>query len=286
MESIKLPPSGYALETIHDGERLLLSEALTEDVIRALAAKHKIVEIWAWWRNDAGDVALLQRFDDLRRLHVLNRTQKSLERLNKLANLNVLTIDSDRPVDVDVAAWPRLRELAFEWRGNFTNLGCADDLEVLRVGKWKDRDCELISAAGSLKALEIVGGAARSLSGIEKCVSLRTLTLINLTRLEDFSALGLCRQLQTLRIDTCKKLHNLDVISSLANLEALYLDNLGDIASLTPLTANKKLKVLQFIESTNILDGNTEIVRQIGLERYAFQNRKHYNFNYDHLVAR
>lgn len=284
MKSVRLPSQGQVLERIHDGQRLLLSAPLTQDVVASLdLANAKIVEMWAWWRGAVGDLALLRQFADLQRLHVLNRTATTLDGLKYLAGLSVLTIDSDAPVDIDVAAWPRLRELAFEWTGKFVNLECAPHLSTLRVEKWREHDCALLRLAPGLQDVQITGGTLRELSGIEHCGSLRVLALVNLTKLTDFSALARCGTLQALRIDTCKKLRELNVISFLTNLEELYLNNVGDIDSLKPIAANRKLKTLHFVESTNILDGNTALIQEMGIEDYAFQNRRHYNFVYDHL---
>jgi hypothetical protein len=74
-----------------------------------------------------------------------------------------------------------------------------------------------------------------------------------------------------------------DFLATLPQLRAVHLDNVGTIPTLEPLRASGSLEELFFIESTNIEDGVTSIVNDMQLADFGFQNRKHYDFTYDHV---
>jgi hypothetical protein len=132
--------------------------------------------------------------------------------------------------------------------------------------------------------LEVVKGRIHSITGIAACPYLEELLLAHCRVLHDFSALVVLRSLRTLEISSCKKLQQLDEIALLDRLETLVIDDVGTIESLRPLMVSRSLKWLYFRGDVSVTDGDTAVVQKLGLKDYAFQNRRHYNFTYDHLV--
>jgi hypothetical protein len=57
----------------------------------------------------------------------------------------------------------------------------------------------------------------------------------------------------------------------------LHLTNLGAIETLAPLRALKGLETVMFVESTNVEDGHVAFLREIGVRKVWFQDRKHYD---------
>jgi hypothetical protein len=278
------PESGYTIEVVPAGYRLILAEPVSYNLLKDVGASAAaITELWAFWRRDPGDLSLLHKFARLVRLHLINRTAHDLSDVGDLRQLQTLTIDSDCAVNLDLASWPSLQELAADWRGEFTNLAAASQLCSLRISYWKDFDCERLRDAPNLRSLEIQRGKLESLRGLESCKQLSQLVLINLPKLVDFTAISKCRELQSVRIDTCRGLANLEPFHGLPHLKSFLVDNVGSIESLKPLQELTALRTLYFRESTNVRDGDTGVIRRLGIEDYAFQNRKHYNFTYDHL---
>jgi Leucine-rich repeat (LRR) protein len=280
---VAIPESGYRIEQASDGQILFLAAPLSAELLSELNA-HAIAEIWATWRDEVGDLAQLHRFSSLRSLFITNRTLSRLDALTALGDLEELSVESQRPFTIDLVHWPKLRYLCFLWNSEFRNLSCAPNLAHLRVFSWKETDLRKLLDAPQLEALDILGGRLLSLRGIETCDELNALQLVRLTKVADFAGLATLRELTSLRIDTCKKFASLDVLAGLENLEDLDISNLGAVASLDPIRKFRKLTKITFAESTNILDGNTGVVAEMGL-KYAFMNRKHYNLVYDHITG-
>lgn len=281
------PSPELRIEACSDGAVAYLSLPLTKDVLRRLdSTPSPVTELHALWRSDLGDLGLLERLTGLQRLYVQNYTSRQLDSIASFSNLRTLRVESDSGFTVDLASWPQLEELAVTWGKGLKNLACATNLAELHVWGWKPRDLALLGCVPRLRELELVGGPLQTLSGIEACTHLAALSLAYMTKLTDFSAVRHLPMLELLDINTCRKLNDVSAFGALPNLETLRINNVGAIASLEPLLRARRIKRVSFIESTNILDGNTEIVNTMNLEEYAFQNRAHYNFNYNHLLAK
>jgi hypothetical protein len=283
---VEIPSSGYRVRPVVDGNAVLLGDPLTSRLIDALTRHEPVVELWALWTRDVGSVALLRSLPHLQQLHVINRTKARLSEIADLKGLRVLTVESNTVFDVDLTFWPSLRELAFAWGGMFLNLSKAKTLATLRVWSWKQRNLDYLSEAPQLRDLLLVGGSLRTLKGIELCHDLEKLTLSHIIRLEDFSALQSLGSLRVLKIDACRGLHNVGIIAALPRLQNLYLENLGNVDSLRPLSCSRTLRKLYFRGSTNIVDGDTDIVNRLPLTGVAFRNRKHYNYKWLRAVKR
>jgi len=280
------PPPSFVTKLVNDGTFVLLASPLNRSLVSALLQiRPHITELSIIWRGDAGDTRLLDDFVGLRRLKVTNRTQCALPPLSRLINLRVLEVISDTRFDADLRRWPLLESLSLTWNGKLESLGCTK-LRSLYVTPWRQPDLAPLGNLPHLRNLEITGGSLRSLSGVEACKRLENLTIAYLTKLEDFSAIRSVPSLKTVTIDSCKRLHSLSCLAPLPNLEKLDLNNVGNIESLEPLRANDKLTALYFAQSTNVLDGNTKVIVHMGIDKFAFQNRRHYNFTYNHLLLR
>ena len=281
-----IPRSGFCVKPAIDGNAVLLGDPLTSNVISALTAHAPVVELWAWWRKDAGNTALLRSLPALQRLHIINGTQDQLTVISELKGLRTLTIESNTRVNIDMTFWPSIEELAFTWSANFSNLKKATKLASLRVWSWKDKDLGLLSDVPQLRTLEVVRGSVQSLRGVEACAQLENLSLSHLSRLEDFHPICALKSLRALSIESCRRLANVNDLGTLSKLQMVSLTNLGVIATLAPLSSNGNLKKLFFAGSTNIADGDTDIVNRLEIIDFAFQNRKHYNYNYNHRQTR
>lgn len=282
-----LPESGSAIEPATDGNVLLLADPLTPQLFEKIGSVYSsIIEMWALWRQEVGDLRLLQRLKGLQRLHIINRTSADLRELAHLRHLRVLTVESDNIFDLELTSWPCIEELGIPWSKTLELAAETETLRTLRVIGWKAVDLATLKAFPHARVLEILGGNLHTLSGLEYCSELEHLSLSRNTQLSNFSAIRSLSKLRTLKIDTCKRFSSVDVLATLPNLETLYLDNLGSIDSLSPLSNSPQLKNLYFTESTNIIDGDTDIVNRMKLKAFGFQNRRHYNFKYDHLRTR
>ena len=278
--------SNAAIEATDGGSRLTLRKPLTRGVFEELAALlSDVVDIRALWLDSAGDVALLERFPNLRRLSVVCRTSDDLRPIRKLHRLHTLKVETDQAFDVDLQNWPVLEDLSFAWSGKFENLQHASQLKVLNIWSWRDGDLKKLVDLVNLRELGIFGGTLRTLDGLEACTGLEQLRLVNMRSLSDFRAIAMLCNLRVVSIDTCRKLGNLRVFANHKQLTALDIDNVGEIESLEPLKGLPRIKSIMLREGTNIVDGNTAILAEMDV-KYAFRNRKHYNMRYDHLTGK
>jgi hypothetical protein len=274
----------FWVEDSFDGKSLRLRQPLTSDLLSELGVvAESITELRAWWKTDVGDIGLLMEFPQLRRLQIINRTDQSINAIDRLVVLQTLFVDSNAPFDADFASWPKLQETNFTWNGKVRNLERAVSLETIVVKKWKMTDLSALQNLVALESIGIIGGSLRSLVGIEKCSKLTDLTLSHLPKLMDFSTASRLRNLRCLHIDTCRRLDSVEPFADLPHLRILRIDNGGSVDSLRPLLASSSLRELYFIESTCIVDGDTAIVKEMNLDDFGFANRAHYNYNYDHV---
>jgi len=265
---------------------LFISQPLDEQVIRTLGARIEgVTSIRGVWHGTPGDLMLLRQFGSLRSLNIKSHSHESLDAINSLSNLASLAIDSASTFDVDLANWPILTDLFFVHSGRFVNQSLAPNLAILRIVSWRETSLEGLSDLRSIEKLSLRGGALKNLKGLERMPKLQYLELASLRNLVDFSELSDAKGLHTLIIDSCNKLNSIDVLDGLIDLETLILDNVGDLASLNVLRRLPRLKATRFAESTNVLDGNTAILKDLAIE-FGFQNRKHYNFKYDHMSGK
>jgi hypothetical protein len=274
----------FTLESVEDGFALRIRAPITDAVLSAIgAALQDITEVRGWWKTELGDVGALAKFPRLERLFVTNRTASSIGPVNNLHNLVVLDVTSTVPFDIDLEHWPKLEDLRFDWNGKFVHLDAAPELRALTVRSWKERDLQLLAASPKLELLELHGGSLRTLQGIERCPLLRRVILSHIRSLADFEAVAALKNLSFLLIESCRQLNRVDAFAALPQLRGLRLDNVGTIPTLAPLRTSTALEELFFIDSTNIADGVTSIVNDMQLSDFGFQNRKHYDFTYDHV---
>jgi hypothetical protein len=219
-----------------------------------------------------------------RSLNLISRTGLNVEPVNELGTLEDLSVETNGALKLDFSRLTRLRTCGLVWRGTIENLSVAENLRTLRIVDWPHQDLDNLSPPPILEELAVYGGHLQSLLGIRRFESLRSLSLVKLRALRDIEGLGTLRALEHLRIDTCKRIESIMPISDCANLLSLDLDNVGEVDSLAPVRHLHRLRSLLFREDTNILDGDTNIVNEMRIDKYGFKNRRHYNFNYNHLL--
>jgi hypothetical protein len=274
----------FSLKSVRDGLALRIRAPITHAVLSAIGENLQyITEVSGWWKTEVGELEALSRLPALERLFVTNRTASSIAPINKLQNLVVLDVTSNVPFDIDLERWPKLQDLRFDWDGEFIHLEASPGLAALTVRSWKERDLQLLAAFPKLEVLELDGGSLQTLLGVERCPLLRRVILSHIRSLSDFEATAALKNLSFLKIDSCRQLNRVDSFATLPELRGLRLDNVGTIPTLEPLRASTSLEELFFIESTNIEDGVTSIVNDMQLADFGFQNRKHYDFTYDHV---
>lgn len=221
--------------------------------------------------------------------------------VNKLKNLKRFETAFKLNGEIDFSNFPQLEICGLPWQKGIETLRHCDNLKVFGMGTFGYEDLTFFSNLHNLTTLRLGSRKLQSLKGIENFKLLQELELRLCTKLIDIKDLTNLKELKELKINTCNKLSNLqgmeglenlkkmsfadfkngiDIspLSELHNLEELYFLYEGKIKSLKPIQGLKKLRVVQLIGQTNVLDG--DLTPLIGLEEVIVgRYRKHYFHN-------
>ena len=192
---------------------------------------------------------------------------------SRLRDISVQT-SCDTPIDFSV--FPELRHCRVMWRKKRRSVWGCRFLEFLQLDYYKEHSIAAVSQLSRLRELRVNNSPLRSLSGIET-LALRTLCLINVSRLESLAEVGALTDLEELDINGGKRIQNLDPIRNCTKLRELTFCNVGEIPSLGFLRDLKSLEAVWFYEDTNVLDGDMTPLLSPGIKKVAFMKRKHYS---------
>jgi hypothetical protein len=221
-----------------------------------------------------GDLTFLERLPDLRGL-VLNAGEaRDLSPVSGLRALETLTLNvvSKPRMELDLAAFERLRILRAYWNPGFESMFGSASLESLYMFSQPDPDLSRFGALPALRRLELSQG--RKLVSTRGVGPLRFLGLYQqggLTELRDLPA-----GLEELAIEGCKRLDTIDAVAGLA-LKRLKVANCGEIASLSPLAGMESLEQFLAWESTRIVDGDLSVLLTLPrLRMIGMRDRREY----------
>lgn len=138
----------------------------------------------------------------------------------------------------------------------------------------KIRNFSEISNSKVLEDVTLLQCGIQSLSGLEKCPKLKSLTFYNNRLLTDISALeSIGQTLEEFTIESCSKVQDFSALKYLVNLRILDLLGNNVLHDLSFLSCMKKL--IFFSVTMNVEDGNLSHCKHIPY--VTCRNRKHYN---------
>jgi hypothetical protein len=179
---------------------------------------------------------------------IFNGTWRSAEGLTALSELRALTIGTRLPKDLDFRSLSQLRELNFDaWMPAYSKMvfDC-ENLEVLRIEGYDERDCSEIGRLSKLRRLSLAKGALQSLDGLAACSKLEAIELSHLRKfanLEEIEHLPALREVDL--SDALPALRKFDVIRRKFELHRLSLRALSsDHADIEWLKQFTELRVL------------------------------------------
>lgn len=268
----------------HGPRALLLAEPTPAELaeLRERAVAEIVMNNGRGWRGPRVD--FLTELPWLRALTLLAKIEddSAVFRLNDLVDLNLSTYSKAK---ASFASMTQLRHLTFIWRRGTTGIGSLVRLHSLALIGYGVHTLNELAAMQRLATLQVLGGSLRDLRGVGALAGLRTLRLGNLRSLSSLDGIEHAQGLESLTVDTCKRVTSVEPLAACENLRELRLDNLGPIEGLRPLRALKRLERVQFVESTNVQDGEIAFFRSMGLRRVWFANRKHYDVTREALAA-
>lgn len=227
------------------------------------------------------DLSFLQEVPPLRGL-VLNagaaRDLSAVEQLTELESLTLNTVSRPR-MTLDFKAFPNLRHLGVYWNPGFDSIFECQRLETLYVFGPPDPDLERFGSLTTLRRLEVSQGRRLTTTrGVERLSELRFLGLYSQSSLSSLTGVGELGNLEHLEIEGCRRIEEIGEVAALRSLTSLMLNNCGDIDTLRPLERLAGLERFLAWESTNVRDGDLEVLLRLPrLREIAMKERRTYS---------
>lgn len=247
------------------------------------------LSFFAGWKEQACD--FVKQLRNIKGLDLISWDVKDVSPIEELTELQHLHIECGYRKPPDFSKFSNLKQCTLAWRPKSDGLFSITSLERLHILNYPYPDLTPLKSLASLTELKITTSRSlSSLSGIESFIALETLELFRCPKLDSLEGMQNCRTIKSLDIETCKGLKKLDPVGTLTELRTLSISNSGDIQSLKPLENLVQLERLFFIESTNIIDGDMSVCKELpALCEMWFRNRRHYSDTReaisDHLAA-
>lgn len=273
-------PANYYVEDLGEGPNLVVTDAWSDDIARALAAGGIEGLTLNYARGfKGGDLRFIDGLP-LRRLNLLARTIDDLGVLYTLGGtLESLNLTAGSAARLDLSRFPHLVDLGTDLAHVFESIHSATSLRSLYLGGYAWADLQPLGGLIELESLQLKDRpAVESLDGLQNFPKLTSLQVAGASKLRDLTALrDQAPRLKSLDFRGSTKFSELDDMSSLANLELLDISQCGSIYSLRPLTSLARLAELFMSESTRIEDSDlSPLLALPKLRELSIQPRKSY----------
>lgn len=175
-------------------------------------------------------------------------------------------------------------DVSFDWKTVDKDKIDFTDCQTLTIWHYNTKEHNLKSLPNiiNLKNLIIISSNIETLSGIEKYPHLESLDLSYVSKLSIIADIKYAKLLKTLSIFNAKKVNNYSDIGILKNVETLRICDSGNIQDINFISDMPKLKSFSFAGS-NVVDGNLiPILNHIPpLEFVGFNNKRHYSHSWE-----
>ena len=240
-------------------KKLDVDSVITAEDIKGLPLE----SISAYFDNPAEAAEVLENPKAVRKLG-LNGIVYSLDGIELFENLNSLYIDYSEFDSIDELIHVKhLKNLNLRCDENLTDFSVLEKLSELEVLSLDAEGLKMLDFIGGLKHLDtltIAGGKLQTLSGIEGCTTLRSLSVTSCMELKDMSAVTGLENLQELTLDmpygcsepkldgltglkklSLEQFHDCSFLENMVNLTELHLTGCDiteeiDLSNLTSLT--------------------------------------------------
>lgn len=291
---------GFLIRENDYGNSLILEDSKINESIEFVNNESlEALEINSALGYNKKDLDILNLFPSIKHIRIGNHTI-NINGLSFLKKLETLYLGEESNQKFDFTVFKNLKRCSFGWRKNADSIFEIKNLNWLSIAKFPYTSLEKVSVFKDLTYLGIGNCKLEKLScslelpklntlkirslplitsldGINSYPNVNDFEIYNLKNLSNLNSIKSLVKIKKLEFENCKKLGNINQISHLYNLETLYINNCENIESLKPINDLKKLKEFLFIESTNIVDGNLNPIKNKLFEVLSFQERKHYS---------
>lgn len=226
------------------------------------------------------DLTLLKHVDSLQFLYIACPIVAGVEAISTLSSLDTLYFGetakaADAIRKLDFKSMNGLRRFSMHHCEGNEPFFKSDSITDLALTSVKADNLTFLNSMNGLQALQIFNSSILELTGIP---DLNKLELSQLPKLTSLEPLRVCKSLQDLILEKCPKVDSVAALSNLQCLKNLSLKDCGQIDSFHPLLKLEQLERIEFMDSTDILDGDIDCLLNVSsLKFLAFRNRKHYN---------
>lgn len=268
----------FSIEDGRYGPQLVLQSSWSEEVVQVMEA-HGIRELYL--NEEKGfrdkDVSFLSQVPDLEVLWIVHHTIQDISPIHVLHGLRSLKANTYCKTEIDFTQFPKLEHCYLEWRPRARSLFQCATLQDLWINRYQGKETDPFAALSNLVSLSLANAPVQSLTGLARLNELRFLGLYRLLKLPSLHGIEGLERLEALELNACRAIGSIEEIRGLANLRRLHLIDLGPIKSLEVLERLPALEEVLFYQSTDILDGNLNPLRNLpNLKKTSFQNRRHY----------
>jgi len=234
------------------------------------------------WESEPLD--FLESLPWLRELEVLTWTDLDVSPINSLTRLEDLNIELSQVGVLDYASLKNLKSLAIPWGKAHVRLAEATSLRALGLSKYKSANLGILSRMSGLETLRLFGSSIESLDGLQDCLKVKSVMLVDCRRVKDYSALYKLPHLTELHLHSVLPVGDLEFLRKLPTVKSLALDNVGPVPNLEAVLSLKDLEWIHLAGTTVVMDGNISCLDQLPkLEKIWMDNKRHYDIKRENL---
>jgi len=227
---------------------------------------------------------LAELADDLEEL-VLLGSGYDYSVLNKLSRLRLLGFEDNKKQVVDLRSFPELETLATTCSMRLKNMESLVNLKRLTLTHYKSKDKNLVDlpTLPKLEELTLIIANIESLSGVDKQVALRRISVFRAPKLVSIAELVKLNELNEVEIEGSKKIRDFEILAHLKKLKKLIVSESGEFKSLAFLNSMPQLEFFSFW-GTNVVDGDLSYLEE--LPSVGFNDKHHYSLKMSHFTKR
>ena len=278
----------WVMESGNYGPRMVMQGVWSSTAAKAFETKGcKELELnhAKGWRGR--DLSFLRKMSSsLEWFTIIDFTINDITPVNSMTSLRLLDVNTYCKTEIRFSQFPRLEECSLEWRPKASSLFEHRGLKKLFINKYPGKDLTDFARMTSLESLSLASPRVETLAGVEALTRLRFLGIYVARRLTTLKGVEALTSLEQLEVNDCRRVRDISPVRGLRRLRELHLCNDGEIETLEALTGLRRLEKFIFYESTNILDGDLSVLKELPkLKAVAFMERPHYSHNREELPS-